>query len=103
LSALPGGIFTQYNYETEGPVCPVSINVTLQGNIVTDVEFDGGCDGNLKALRRVVKGMTVDEVEKLFSGIVCEDRGTSCSDQLAKAVRAALEQAARAESSAKND
>lgn len=81
-----------YLYETRGAVCSSSIKVTLQGDVVQDVEFEGGCDGNLKAIRRLVRGMTADQVEGLFLGVTCEDRGTSCPDQMARAVREALEQ-----------
>lgn len=80
-----------YIYKPEGKICPRKIKVTLNGDVVEDVDFEGGCDGNLKALCRVVRGKTVSEIEELFTGIDCNGKGTSCSDQLAKAVRKAYE------------
>lgn len=73
-------------------VCPSRITFELDGNIVRKVSFTGGCDGNLKAISRVAEGMTVEQIEAWFKGISCGGKGTSCSDQLAQAVRAALEQ-----------
>jgi uncharacterized protein (TIGR03905 family) len=80
-----------YVYIPEGSICPLSITVTLKDDVIEDVEFNGGCDGNLQAIRRLVRGKKVAEVEELFTGIDCDGRGTSCSDQLAKAVRKAYE------------
>lgn len=77
-----------YNYKTKN-TCSTSIRVELDGNIVKDIEFTGGCNGNLKAVAQLVKGKTVDEIEKELTGITCGRRPTSCADQLAKAVRAA--------------
>ena len=51
--------------------------------------LQGGCNGNLQAISRVVEGMTVEQIEGYFKGISCSGRGTSCSDQLATAVRKA--------------
>ena len=79
----------EYIYNTEG-VCARRIRVELDGDIVTDVEFlDGGCNGNLKAVPKLVKGMTVEQIEKTLGGITCGRRPTSCTDQLAIAVRKA--------------
>lgn len=79
-----------YNYKTNG-TCSVNIKLELDGDVVTNVEFTGGCNGNLKAISKLVNGMTVEEIEKKCKGIECGYKGTSCADQLAKAVRAALE------------
>ncbi len=79
-----------YIYKTHG-TCSSKIEVELDGNIVKNVVFTGGCDGNLKAIPRLVEGMTVDEVERRISGIRCGFKNTSCGDQLAKACRAAYE------------
>ncbi len=82
----------EYIMKTEN-TCSGRIKFTLEGNVVRNVEFlDGGCPGNLQALPRLVEGMTVEEIEKKIGGIICGRRGTSCADQLAKAVRKALEQ-----------
>lgn len=74
-----------YVYKTKG-TCSTQIEVELDGNIVKDVVFTGGCHGNLQAIPRLCEGMTVDEVVRRVSGIDCRGRGTSCGDQLAKAV-----------------
>ena len=79
-----------FKYKTKG-TCSTLIEVELDGDIVKDVKFTGGCSGNLQAIPRLVEGMTVDEVERRIGGVRCGLRKTSCGDQLAKACRAALE------------
>lgn len=79
-----------YTYFTKG-TCSTKITFDLDGDKVTNVCFTGGCNGNLKAISRVVDGMSVDEIEGYFSGVDCRGRGTSCSDQLARAVREAYD------------
>ena len=81
----------QYQYRPRG-VCPRQITFELDGNVVHNVSFLGGCNGNLKAISRVVDGMTVEQIEGYFKGIDCGGKGTSCSDQLATAVRRAFEE-----------
>ncbi len=72
-------------------VCAQLIEVELDGDLVGDVRFTGGCNGNLKAISRLVKGMEVDEVIRLLSGNTCGRRNTSCADQLTIALRKAKE------------
>lgn len=79
-----------YRYKTFG-TCSSMIDVELEGNIVKKVKFTGGCDGNLKAIPKLVEGLTVEQVEQKLSGISCSGRPTSCGDQLARACRAAYE------------
>lgn len=79
-----------YLYKTLG-TCSTLIEVELDGNIVKNVKFTGGCNGNLQAIPILVKGMTVEQVEEKLSGISCGGRPTSCGDQLARACRAAYE------------
>lgn len=79
-----------YKYKTRG-TCSSLIEVDLEGNIVKNVKFTGGCNGNLKAIPKLVEGLTVEQVEEKLTGISCSGRPTSCGDQLAKAVRAAYE------------
>ncbi len=79
-----------YLYKTHG-TCSTLIEVELDGNIVKNVVFTGGCNGNLQAIPRLVSGMTIEEVEQKIGGISCSGRPTSCGDQLAKACRAAYE------------
>ncbi len=80
-----------YEFYPEG-VCPIQITFDLEGDIVKNVVFIGGCNGNLKAISRVVEGMSVDKIEEFFRGIQCGGKSSSCTDQLAKAVRAAYEE-----------
>lgn len=79
-----------YRYKTRG-TCSTVIDVELDGNIVKNVKFTGGCPGNLLAIPKLVEGLTVEQVEDKLTGISCGGRPTSCGDQLAKAVRAAYE------------
>ena len=82
----------EYSYQTEKTCCK-EIKFNLSGNVVTNVKFlGGGCPGNLQALPRLVDGMTVEEIIKKLSGINCGFRGTSCADQLSKAVKKAYEE-----------
>ena len=80
---------THYDYVTEN-TCSRVISLDLEGDVVHNVRFFGGCDGNLKAIPILVEGMTVGEIEKKLSGIRCGRKNTSCGDQLARAVRAAF-------------
>ena len=80
----------KYTYKTKG-TCSTLIELELEGNVVHNVKFTGGCNGNLQAIPRLVEGLTVEEVESKIKGISCNGRGTSCGDQLAKALREAYE------------
>ena len=73
-------------------VCPSRITFDLDGDVVHNVAFTGGCNGNLQAISRVAEGMTVEQLEGYFKGISCSGKGTSCSDQLARAVREKYEE-----------
>ncbi len=77
-----------YIYKTKG-TCSTMIEVELDGDIVKEVKFTGGCNGNLQAIPRLVQGMTVDEVCRRIQGVDCRGRGTSCGDQLTHALREA--------------
>ena len=84
-----------FMYSTQG-TCAKKIRVKLDGNTISEVEFlEGGCPGNLKAIPKLVKGMTVEQIETTLSGNTCGNKPTSCADQLAKAVRAAYEDSTR--------
>ena len=80
----------RYSYKTTG-TCSQVINFNIEGNVITDIEFIGGCNGNLKAVSKLCDGMSVEEIEGKLLGNKCGMRGTSCADQFAKAVREALE------------
>ena len=79
-----------YNYKTQD-TCSSNIKLEIEGNVVRNIEFTGGCNGNLKAIPILVDGWTVEQIEEKCSGILCGRRPTSCADQLAKAVREAYE------------
>ena len=70
-------------------VCSRAINVELDGDTVSHVDFVGGCDGNLKAISKLIQGMTVDQVAGVLEGNTCGRRSTSCADQLVRALREA--------------
>lgn len=63
-------------------VCCDRIVVEVDDDVIHDVQFEGGCDGNGKALARLLKGMRVGKAAKLLEGVNCEGKGTSCADQL---------------------
>ena len=75
----------KYKYKTQN-VCSSMITFDLDGNVVTNINFLGGCNGNLKAIAKLLEGATVEEIESKLLGNTCGFRQTSCADQLAKAV-----------------
>ena len=81
----------KYTYNTHG-TCSRVITFDINDNIITNVEFVGGCPGNLKAISKLVEGMSSDEIINKLSGIKCGVKNTSCSDQLAMAVKQACEE-----------
>ncbi len=74
-----------YQYITNG-VCSRKIAFDIIDGKVKDVEFEGGCDGNLQGLGKLVEGMDVDDVIEKLSGIKCGRKDTSCPDQLSRAL-----------------
>lgn len=66
--------------------CSTEIRFVRDGDIIRNVRFTGGCNGNLKAIGRLVDGMTAEEIAQKLRGITCGAKSTSCGDQLAKAV-----------------
>ncbi|MEG0805510.1 MAG: TIGR03905 family TSCPD domain-containing protein [Lachnospiraceae bacterium] len=78
-----------YTYHTHG-TCSKVIDLDIEGNTIHNVVFTGGCDGNLKAIPKLVEGLTVDQITDKISGISCGKKTTSCGDQLAKACQEAL-------------
>lgn len=75
-----------YRYNTKG-VCSKSILLDIKDNVLVDIVFEGGCAGNLIALKHLVEGKTIDEIIDNFEDIPCSNRGTSCPDQLANALK----------------
>ena len=78
-----------YKYRTSG-TCSRTITFDLENGKVSNVRFDGGCNGNLKGISAIVEGMDASHVIERFSGIRCGFKSTSCPDQLAKALKEAL-------------
>ena len=78
----------KYTFKTQG-VCTKQIEFDLIDGKVYNVVFYGGCNGNLKAIARLVDGFTVEEIEQKLKGNICGFKNTSCADQLAIAVRKA--------------
>ena len=79
---------THYDYKTRN-TCSQMISFDLDGDQVRNISFYGGCDGNLKAISKLVDGWTVDKIEQYLKGNTCGLRSTSCADQLAIAARQA--------------
>lgn len=76
-------------YTTRG-TCSRKILAEVEDGIVKDVKFIGGCHGNTQGISRLVKGMKVEDVISRLENVDCGGRGTSCPDQLAKALKQAL-------------
>ncbi len=81
-----------YQYKTKG-TCSQMISFDLEDNKVKNVQFLGGCNGNLKGISKLVEGMDVNEVIARVEGIKCGMKSTSCPDQLATALKEALKNA----------
>ncbi len=81
----------RYSYGTKG-VCSREVSFDMEDGVVTNVAFVGGCNGNLKAISKLVDGMTADEIVGKLLGNTCGIKGTSCADQLAKALLEAKKQ-----------
>lgn len=80
----------KYSYRTKG-TCAREISFSITGDIITNIEFKGGCDGNLKAVSKILDGWTVEQIEAKLTGNTCGGKTTSCADQLSKAVRTAYD------------
>ena len=65
-------------------VCCRMMNVAVQDGCIVDAEFFGGCNGNLKGIKSLIKGLSIEEVIEKLQGITCGGKPTSCPDQLAK-------------------
>ncbi len=79
-----------YDFRPRG-VCSRAIHIDLadDGKTIENVSFEGGCNGNLKAIGRLVKGKPADEIAEVLAGNTCGPRPTSCADQLSKALKQA--------------
>ena len=75
----------QITYKTSG-TCAKAIHFSRDNGVITDISFEGGCNGNLKAISKLCNGMTAQAIADILKGNMCGNKGTSCADQLAKAV-----------------
>ena len=83
---MEGGI-RKASFLTCGVVCSSQIDIELEGDTLKSVRYTGGCNGNLQGIGALVAGMNKDEVIERLSGINCKGRGTSCPDQLSRALK----------------
>lgn len=79
----------KYNFTPRG-VCSRQIDIETEGGRIVDVKFTGGCNGNLKGISALVKGMDIEEAISKLENIHCGMKNTSCPDQLAKALKQIL-------------
>lgn len=84
----------KHTYTPHG-VCSTKIEFELENGTIHDLVFTGGCNGNLKAIAKMVEGMEANRVVAMLSGITCDSSSTSCADQLARAIVAAQRVEAR--------
>lgn len=84
----------QFEHKNKG-TCSQAVRFQLEENIVKNVQFFGGCHGNLQGISKLVEGMDADEVIRRLQGVRCGMKNTSCPDQLAKAIAAAKERAVK--------
>ena len=80
-----------FRYVPRG-VCSRMIDIELEGDVIQSVRFQGGCSGNTQGIAALVRGMRVADAIERLSGIRCGFKPTSCPDQLAMALKEALEQ-----------
>lgn len=82
----------QYKFKTKN-VCSSLITFEIDGDIVKNIEFQGGCNGNLKAISKLCDGMRAEDIINKLEGNRCGFRDTSCADQFAKALKEAVNDA----------
>ncbi|MBQ3708751.1 MAG: TIGR03905 family TSCPD domain-containing protein [Clostridia bacterium] len=80
----------RYEYRTQG-TCSSAVSFDIEDGKLSNVVFTGGCNGNLKAIGRLVEGKDAREIADLLRGNLCGFKNTSCADQLSKAIDRALE------------
>ena len=82
----------KFTYYPQG-TCSVMIDIELDGDVIEDVVFTGGCNGNLSGISKLIKGMKAEDVIERLEGTTCGPNPTSCPDQLSRALRQALSEA----------
>lgn len=88
LKTINGVDVVQY---TPKGVCCKAMQIRIKDDIIQDVEFVGGCNGNLSGIGILVKGMNINEIIPKLSGLPCGSRPTSCPDQLTKGIEAYIQ------------
>ncbi|KIR02592.1 hypothetical protein P261_01407 [Lachnospiraceae bacterium TWA4] len=76
-----------YKHRNQG-TCSSNVVFDVEDGLVKSVEFEGGCQGNLKGISKLVEGMKIDDVIERLQGVTCGYKPTSCPDQLARALKA---------------
>ncbi len=80
----------KYTYQTKG-TCSTKIEFEIENDRIHDVKYTGGCNGNLKAISKLVEGEKVEDIISKLKGVECGNKKTSCADQLAKALETITE------------
>ena len=87
ISVIQEGGIRRASFLTSGIVCSQQIDIELEGEVIRRIQYTGGCHGNTQGLAALCVGMKKDEVIARLRGIDCGGRGTSCPDQLARALQ----------------
>ena len=75
-----------FEYTPKG-VCSRKYTFDIEGDVINSLTVIGGCNGNLKGISNIVRGMTIDKVIENFEGVDCGGKGTSCPDQISRALK----------------
>ena len=75
-----------FEYNPKG-VCSRHYTFDIEGDTIRSLKVEGGCEGNLRGISRILAGMKVDDVIRAFEGVDCHNRGTSCPDQISRALK----------------
>lgn len=76
----------KFEYTPKG-VCSRHYTIDIEDDVIKSVKIEGGCNGNLKGISSIITGMNIDKVIEAFENIDCNGKGTSCPDQIAKALK----------------
>ncbi len=81
----------KYQYKTQG-TCSRLIDIEIEDGVIKNICFTGGCHGNLQGISKLVAGLKPEDVISRLDGVMCGNKGTSCPDQLSKALKAIIAQ-----------